>query len=365
MNAVAMGHQARIVLRIPPITRDIREDIESGFRRICWVIAEKIFQYGTLSPNTRASIARGNSQGQGKHEGITALGAGNQVENARPLLPRRELLMPEKRQRGQCTARDVATSVSAARELGSSAAAPRANIRCKNAKTPLTTKRPGQLDAPISTPLTPSQLDSQATMTSSEEQSRYHPRDAISAAARTTLITGSVGLFTSAIQNTLAKQNVGPWGVFTRTGGTVTLFATMGGAYEFVRTASANLREKDDHWNAAWGGFAAGAAMGFRDLMVLARTFPAVIGYGATVATVLGIFEYTGGSLRGYKENPDVDEFDKREALRTNYRSPGEQTIAELGEGRGIHAPGYAERRRDRIKQNYGIDVPVTQPSAS
>jgi len=24
----------------------------------------------------------------------------------------------------------------------------------------------------------------------------------------------------------------------------------------------------------------------------------------------------------------------------------------------GIYGPGYAERRRQRIKQNYGIDVP-------
>ncbi|EER23342.1 hypothetical protein D8B26_001441 [Coccidioides posadasii str. Silveira] len=197
-------------------------------------------------------------------------------------------------------------------------------------------------------------------MSSSEEQQVYHPKDAISTAAKTTLITGSMGLFTSAVQNTLAKQNLGPWGVFTRTGSTIALFATMGGAYEFVKTASANLREKEDFWNATLGGFFAGAAMGFR-----ARTFPAVLGYGATVATVLGVFEYTGGRLEGYGTETNVDEYDRRESLRKNYRSPGEQTIAELGEGRGIYGPGYAERRQERIKQNYGIDVPVAQPSAS
>ncbi|WEW60586.1 hypothetical protein PRK78_006073 [Emydomyces testavorans] len=197
-------------------------------------------------------------------------------------------------------------------------------------------------------------------MSSSEDQKVYHPQDALSATIKTTLMTGSAGLFASAVQNTLAKQNIGPWGVFTRTGSTITLFAAMGGAYEFVKTASANLREKEDHWNATWGGFFAGAAMGLR-----ARTFPAVLGYGATVATVIGIFEYTGGSLQGYPVDRNVDEFERRQALRTNYRSPAEQTIAELGEGRGIYGPGYAERRRERIKQNYGIDVPVTQPPAS
>jgi hypothetical protein len=38
----------------------------------------------------------------------------------------------------------------------------------------------------------------------------------------------------------------------------------MGGTYEFVRTASANLREKDDSFNVALGGFFAGAVIGMR-----------------------------------------------------------------------------------------------------
>ncbi|OJJ49210.1 hypothetical protein ASPZODRAFT_129624 [Penicilliopsis zonata CBS 506.65] len=134
----------------------------------------------------------------------------------------------------------------------------------------------------------------------------------------------------------------------------------MGCTYEFVKTASANLREKDDHYNVALGGFFSGAILGLR-----ARSFPAVLGYGAALATAMGAFEYTGGSLWGYKKDLEVDEFDRREQLRKAYRTPAEQTFEELGEGRGIFAPGYAERRRDRIKEAYGIDVPTTQPSAS
>lgn len=38
----------------------------------------------------------------------------------------------------------------------------------------------------------------------------------------------------------------------------------MGGTYEFVKTASANLREKEDHWNVAIGGFFSGAILGLR-----------------------------------------------------------------------------------------------------
>jgi hypothetical protein len=177
--------------------------------------------------------------------------------------------------------------------------------------------------------------------------------------------------------------------------------ASMGGTYEFVKTASANLREKEDHWNTTWGGFFSGAIIGLRGLFnpflricfrqssdrQTARTFPAVLGYGVAVATVLGVFDYTGGSLRGPGRDPTVDEFERRESMRKNYRSPAEQTFAELGEGRGwcfpymrfttmarlvnqvsilgIYAPGYAERRRERIKRNYGIDVSVSQPPAS
>lgn len=73
--------------------------------------------------------------------------------------------------------------------------------------------------------------------------------------------------------------------------------------------------------------------------MVAARTFPAVFGYGATVAVVLGVFQYTGGNLRGRGQDPDVDEFERRESMRKNYRSPGWETLAELGEGRGMSGP--------------------------
>lgn len=54
-----------------------------------------------------------------------------------------------------------------------------------------------------------------------EEDHSYHPKDAISAALKATALTGGVGLFASAVQNTLTKQNVGPFGVFVRTGGTI------------------------------------------------------------------------------------------------------------------------------------------------
>lgn len=38
----------------------------------------------------------------------------------------------------------------------------------------------------------------------------------------------------------------------------------MGGTYSFVRTASANLRETNDTYNTALGGFFAGSILGLR-----------------------------------------------------------------------------------------------------
>lgn len=52
----------------------------------------------------------------------------------------------------------------------------------------------------------------------------YQPKDAIGAAIKATLVTGGAGTFISTIQNTLTKQNVGAFGIFTRTGTTIATF---------------------------------------------------------------------------------------------------------------------------------------------
>lgn len=64
------------------------------------------------------------------------------------------------------------------------------------------------------------------TMANHEEDHHYQPQDALSGAIKATMLTGGVGLCASAVQNALAKQNVGPLGIFMRSGGTITLFGT-------------------------------------------------------------------------------------------------------------------------------------------
>lgn len=57
---------------------------------------------------------------------------------------------------------------------------------------------------------------------------------------------------------------------------------------------------------------------------------------GSLTAVVIGAYDYTGGRLSGYKKDPKVDEFDRKQELRKNRRRPIEETIAEVGEGRGM-----------------------------
>lgn len=62
---------------------------------------------------------------------------------------------------------------------------------------------------------------------------------------------------------------------------------------------------------------------------------PVVLGLGAFTAATMGVFEVTGARLRGWTDRPEEEEFDRKLALRANRRRPLEETISEIGEGRG------------------------------
>ncbi|KAF2427721.1 hypothetical protein EJ08DRAFT_592666 [Tothia fuscella] len=195
-------------------------------------------------------------------------------------------------------------------------------------------------------------------MAPQEHNNQYHPRDAIAFAVESALVTGGAGAFFAGIQNTIARQNIGAMGFFSRFGSTTAVFTAMGASYAFAKAVSANLREKEDTWNTALGGFVGGSMIGLR-----LRTTPAFFGYGALASILLSTFEYGGGRFSGYKKDPTIDEVDRKTELRKNRRRPIEETVAELGEGRGIYGPGYEARRQERIKARYGIDV-SSVPSA-
>ena len=144
--------------------------------------------------------------------------------------------------------------------------------------------------------------------------------------------------------------------------------AGVGVAYQFTLDATANLRQKDDCYGEALAGFAGGAALG-----VARRSIPFMLGAGVAVGNGLSAFRYTNG-LRGFRTSDnDDDDVERKEAMRKMRRRPLLETVEQLGEGRGrcsgapnsssaltpagIYAPGYEERRRERLLAKYGIDV--------
>lgn len=71
---------------------------------------------------------------------------------------------------------------------------------------------------------------------------------------------------------------------------------------------------------------------------------PAVLGMGAGLALIQGGFSYGGGGLEGYERDPNVDHYERKERLRKERRRPIEETLRELGEGRGMAIFSTASR---------------------
>ncbi len=71
------------------------------------------------------------------------------------------------------------------------------------------------------------------------------------------------------------------------------------------------------------------------------------LGYASVVAVVMAVFNYTGGKLSGWDRDPNVDEYERKEQLRKNRRRPIEETIAEVGEGRGEWSEEAPSHRTD------------------
>ncbi|KAF2176395.1 hypothetical protein K469DRAFT_700122 [Zopfia rhizophila CBS 207.26] len=183
----------------------------------------------------------------------------------------------------------------------------------------------------------------------------FHPKDTLANTFTTTLQTTAFGAILAGAQNTLRKQNVGAMGIITRSGGVIAAFAGVGAVFQFTLDSSANLRQKDDSYNHAIAGFFAGSTLGLPR-----RSVAFMLGSGTALGILMSAFNYTNGWL-GTNVDSEVDEVERKELLRRNRRRPIEETIAELGEGRGIHAPDYEERRRERLKAKYGIDVAASQ----
>lgn len=61
-----------------------------------------------------------------------------------------------------------------------------------------------------------------------EDEPPYEYQDALSRSTRSALITGAAGALLAAVQNTVARDQTSPFGVFTRFGGTIGIYGTIG-----------------------------------------------------------------------------------------------------------------------------------------
>lgn len=178
----------------------------------------------------------------------------------------------------------------------------------------------------------------------------YVPRDVFDDATKSAIVGGLTGLFAAGVRNALSRENVGVSGMVTRQAPLIGILTVAPTVYSFVNGATQNLLGRNDAWGAVLGGFSAGCILGMPF-----RRFPTMMAVGAAMGISQGAFVVLGGRLESFKE--ENDEFERKEILRRTTRVPIEDTIKDLGEQSRIRAPGFEERRRESLREKYGIEV--------
>ncbi|KAI6779938.1 NADH-ubiquinone oxidoreductase 21.3 kDa subunit-like protein [Emericellopsis cladophorae] len=178
----------------------------------------------------------------------------------------------------------------------------------------------------------------------------YKPHDVITETTQAAIVSFVAASFLAGLKNSFSKQNLGVTGVLTAQAPILGLVTAAPTTYMFVRGATNNLMGREDAWGSAAGGFAAGAILGLPS-----KRMPVVMGLGAAVGLSQGLFTLFGDRLGSFKQ--ENDEFERKESIRRTTRIPVEQTIREVGEGRGIRGPGYEERRREHLKEKFGVEI--------
>lgn len=56
------------------------------------------------------------------------------------------------------------------------------------------------------------------------------------------------------------------------------------------------------------------------------------MGYGASLATLLGVYDFTGGSLKTIWKDVGLDEVSRKEMIRATRQRPVEELVAYIGE---------------------------------
>ncbi|GAA5914767.1 hypothetical protein JCM6882_002737 [Rhodosporidiobolus microsporus] len=146
----------------------------------------------------------------------------------------------------------------------------------------------------------------------------YTPTSPLAPAFNVGLTGAGVGLFVSAIKNSLDTHNKGAMGVFSRTGWIIGYFATAGFVFSYVDHSVANLIENKENGVAgASGGCAAGFVSGIRT-----GSIAKAMGMCAFMGAAVGTYDLAGGQLgwesgkkvRSEREKERVAFFKQREA---------------------------------------------------
>lgn len=146
----------------------------------------------------------------------------------------------------------------------------------------------------------------------------YDPKPSLRYAAAVGLQGAGVGAVVSAVQNALGTHNKGAAGFFTRTGGTIGVFAAMGATFALTESVVANQRQKDDALNGVAGGCAAGFLAGIR-----ARSIPAAIASCAVLGAAVGTLDYGGKDITGSTE--ETKEERRKRFFKHPQPSPGSE----------------------------------------
>ncbi|GJE87670.1 Tim17/Tim22/Tim23/Pmp24 family-domain-containing protein [Phanerochaete sordida] len=155
--------------------------------------------------------------------------------------------------------------------------------------------------------------------TPAEPDTTYEERPSLRYAAAVGLQGAGIGAVVSAVQNALGTHSKGAAGFFTRTGGTIGIFAAMGATYALTEAAVANQRQKEDSLNTVAGGCAAGFLAGIRS-----HSIPAAVASCAVLGAAVGAAEYGGRKIAGSTE--DSKEERRKRFFKQPKPSPAAQT---------------------------------------
>lgn len=70
----------------------------------------------------------------------------------------------------------------------------------------------------------------------------------------------------------------------------------------------------------------------YSDSPAIVRTLSAVLGYGSSLALAMGIFDYTGGSLKTIWKDVGLDEVSRKEMIRATRQRPVEELVSQIVE---------------------------------